>query len=246
MYTHIKQYLLLVNWQILRLRTILPLFVAIQIMTGIGFTIGLGFMFPDIDSATALFFVTGGPTLILIMVGMVLLPQMIAEDKSSGSLTYIWALPISRITYLLADLTVWFVCILPGIALALAIGSWYYRFSLVISWMFFPATFFVGMTASCIGYGIAHFVSKPQAISLITNLLLFVVFLFSPIHYPLAHLPIWLQRLHILLPFSYMSDLMRSSLTEYEIDSPGKAFSIMSIWLLISFVSVAVVLQKRK
>ena len=101
---YIKQYFLLLKWQLLKLRIVVPLFALVQIMMGIGFIVGLGFFVPDIDPSTALFFVTGAPTLITVTVGLVLVPQLIAEDKSSGSLTYIWSLPISRITYLLADL----------------------------------------------------------------------------------------------------------------------------------------------
>lgn len=246
MRTYIKQYFLLLKWQLLRLRMIIPLFTVIQIMTGIGFILGLGFIVPDIDSATALFFVTGGPTFILIMVGMVLVPQMIAEDKSAGSLTYIWSLPISRITYLLADLTVWFFSTLPGVILALSVGSWYYGFSLSISWMILPTMLLVSTTASCLGYAIAHFISKAQIISMITNLIVFVLFLFSPINYPLERLPNWLQSAHTILPFTYMADLVRGSLTGYEITSPEKALLIVSSWMLVSFVSVSVVLQRRK
>ena len=246
MRTYIRQYFLLLKWQLLRLRVIIPLFAVIQIMIGVGFIVGLGFIVPEIDRPTALFFVTGAPTLISIMVGMVLVPQLIAEDKSAGSLTYIWSLPISRITYLFADLTVWFFSTLPGVTLALIVGSWYYGFSLSISWMIVLAMLLVSITASCLGYAIAHFITKPQIISMITQLLVFGLFLFSPINYPLERLPNWLQRIHTILPFTYMADLVRGSLTEYEIISPAKAWLIVSTWMVVSFVSVSVVLQRRK
>ncbi|MCG8482917.1 MAG: ABC transporter permease [Clostridia bacterium] len=241
-----RQYFLLLKWQLLRLRIIIPLFAVIQIMTGLGFIVGLGFILPEIDSKTALFFVTGAPTFILTMVGMVLVPQMIAEDKSSGSFTYIWSLPISRITYLLADLTVWFFSALPGIILALSIGSWYYEFSLSMSWIIVPVTLLVSITASCLGFAIAHLISKSQIILLVTNLLVFVIFLFSPINYPLERLPVWLQNVHMVLPYFHMADLMRSSLTGYETASNVRALLIVSTWMLVSFVSVSIVLQKRK
>ncbi len=246
MCSYIKQYFLLLKWQLLRLRMVIPLFAVIQIMIGIGFIVGLGFFVPDIDTPTALFFVTGAPTLISVMVGMVVVPQLIAEDKSAGSLTYIWSLPISRITYLFADLTVWFFSTLPGITLALIVGSWYYGFTLSISWMILPAMLLVSTTASCLGYTIAYFIKKPQNISLTTQLLVFALFLFSPINYPLERLPNWLQSVHTILPLTYMADLVRSSLTAYEITSPAKALLIVSTWMLVSFVSVSVVLQRRK
>ncbi|MDQ2087987.1 ABC transporter permease [Herbivorax sp. ANBcel31] len=243
---HIKQYFLLLKWQLLRLRLVIPLFAVIQIMTGVGFILGLGFMVPDIDTETALFFVTGGPTLVLVMVGLVMVPQMITEDKASGNLTYIWSLPISRITYLLSDLTMWIFSTLPGVVLALMVGSWYYNFHLSISWMILPSMLLVSATASCLGYAIAHFISKPQIVSMITNLIVFILFLFSPINYPLENLPNWMQSVHTVLPVTHMADLIRSSLTSYEIESLPTALIIVSGWMMVSFVAVAVVLQKRK
>ncbi len=243
---YIKQYFLLLKWQLLKLRIVVPLFALVQIMMGIGFIVGLGFFVPDIDPSTALFFVTGAPTLITVTVGLVLVPQLIAEDKSSGSLTYIWSLPISRITYLFADLTVWFFSTLPGVVLALVVGSWHYGFSLSISWMILPVMLLVSITASCLGYTVAHFIEKPQIISLITQLYLFVVLLFSPINYPLERLPNWLQRVHEIFPLTYMADLVRGSLTTYEVASPAKALLIVITWMLVSFVSVSVVVKRRK
>ncbi len=246
MVTHIRQYFLLLKWQLLRLRTVIPIFAVMQVMTGVGFILGLSFMMPEIDPATALFFVTGGPTLVLVMVGLVMVPQMIAEDKQSGSLTYIWSLPVSRITYLLADLTVWIFSTLPGVVLALVAGSRYYGFELSVSWSVLPVAFMVSATASCMGYAIAHFVSKQQVIFMLTNFIVFSLFLFSPVSYPLERLPAWLQAVHAVLPITYMADLMRSALTGYTVDNAVQAFLVIGAWMLVSFAAVAIALQKRR
>ena len=242
----IGQYFLLLKWQLLRLRLIIPLFAVVQIMTGIGFIIGLGYIVPNIDTATALFFVTGGPTLILIIVGLVLVPQLISEDKASGSLTYIWSLPISRITYLFADLTMWILSSLPGVILALIVGSLHYGFELSINWMVLPSVIIVSATASCLGYAIAHAVAKPQVISMITNFIVFALFLFSPVNYPIDHLPEWLQNLHSVLPITYMAELMRGSLTGAGIETLAKPLLIVGAWMVVCFAIVTAVLRRRK
>ena len=242
----IRQYFLLLKWQLLRLRMIIPLFIVVQIMTGIGFIIGLGFIVPDIDPVSALFFVTGGPTLILMIVGFVLVPQLIGEDKGSGSLTYIWSLPVSRITYLFADLTVWIISTLPGVTLSLAVGSWHYGFDLSVGWLALPSVLLISATASCVGYAIAHSVSKPQIISIITQIVVFLLFLFSPVNYPIERLPEWLQSVHAVLPITYMADLMRGSLTGLSLGDLAKPLIIVSAWLIAGLIVVTAVLKRRK
>ena len=47
--------------------------------------------------------------------------------------------------------------------------------------------------AISVGFGMALAIQNPIIVNLITNMLVFVVLLFSPIVFPLSHLPPWLM-----------------------------------------------------
>lgn len=50
---------------------------------------------------------------------------MIADDKDKGIIDYVWALPISRICYVMADLTIWIAASLPGVIVWMVVGKYY-------------------------------------------------------------------------------------------------------------------------
>lgn len=50
MNSNLKSYFLLLQWQLLRMKVILPFFAVLQVMIGIGTIIGLSFFMADIDN----------------------------------------------------------------------------------------------------------------------------------------------------------------------------------------------------
>ena len=230
----------------LRMKIILPFFVMIQIMLGAGTVIGLSYVIEEIDTLTALFFATGGPSLTLLGIGLALLPQLIAADKEQGILEYMWSLPLPRVIYLLADLLIWTIATLPGLILALLIATWYYGFELQINLLIIPGFLLVASTATLIGYSIAYLSPKAQITSVITNLIIYSLFLFSPINYPIERLPLFLQSVHKVLPVYYMSDIVRGNLTQITLNNGmWLSFLVVSIWFVISFMITLITINKR-
>jgi ABC-2 type transport system permease protein len=177
----LHSYRLMVRWQGLRFKTVLPFAVVGQFFTGIGTVIGLGYMMPNIDPDSAMFLVTGAPTLTLITLGLVLVPQMVSQAKADGIFDYLWSLPMPRLAFLAADLTIWLVATLPGVILSLVVGSARYDFQLDLDPLAAPAFVLVVLTATNVGYAIAHLSPKPELVGVLTNLIIFCLFLFSPI-----------------------------------------------------------------
>jgi len=64
-----------------------------------------------------------------------------------------------------------------------------------------------------VGDGMALLVTNPLVVNLITNALAFVVLLFTPIVYPASKLPAVMMRIHEVLPFYPMAQLIRAGLT---------------------------------
>jgi len=211
----------------------MPLVIVAQFFTGIGTVIGLGYLMPGIDSQTAMFLVTGGPTLTLITLGLVLVPQMVAQDKSRGMLDYMRSFPVPRMAYLAADLSIWLVSTLPGVILALVVGSHRYDFDLQLSLAVVPAFILVVLMATTMGYSIALLLPKAELVSVLTNLIIFSLFLFSPVNFPVERLPGWLEGIHRFLPVKYAADAVRGSLVPGYSDGFGLALLVLGAWCLL-------------
>ncbi|MGZ6268434.1 MAG: ABC transporter permease, partial [Candidatus Limnocylindrales bacterium] len=124
----LRSYRLLVTWQAMRKKSYLPLMMAVQTLISLGIVLGYPLLFPTIDRTSSYLVATGAPAISMIMVGLVALPQTIGEQKSEGSLAYMRSLPIPRLAYLMADLTVWLGIVIPGVVLGILVGAW--RFGL--------------------------------------------------------------------------------------------------------------------
>jgi ABC-2 type transport system permease protein len=241
----IQSYTLLLKWQGLKFKTVLPFVIVAQFFTGIGTVIGLGYLMPGIDSQTAMFLVTGGPTLSLITLGLVLVPQMVAQAKSGGMLDYMRSFPVPRMAYLAADLTIWLLSTLPGVILALVVGSLRYDFELQFSLLIVPAFALVVLMATSVGYAIALLTPKAELVGVITNLIIFSLFLFSPVNFPVERLPNWLEAIHRFLPVKYAADAVRGALVPGYSDGLGLALVVLGVWCLAGLLINYLVATRR-
>jgi len=241
----LRSYGLMLKWQVLSSKPLLPLEAAVQVMIAAGFVIGISFLYPDVTPTTARFLTTGAPTLILLMTGLVLAPQIVAMARTEGTFDYIWSLPVPRMVYIAADATVWVLVSLPGVILALVIGAVYHNFSLEISPLVVPALLLIALTGIFVGYSIAHGAPRPQLAHLATQIIVFLVMIFSPVIYPIEQLPGWLATLHRGLPIKYMADLSRGTLTDLDVNL-GLAFAVVGAWCLAGFILTYILVHRRR
>ena len=113
----LRSYRLLVTWQALRKKNYLPLMMAVQTLFTLGIVLGYPLLFPTLDRTAIYLIATGAPAISMLSVGLVALPQTIGEQKTEGSLAYMRSLPVPRLAYLAADLTVWLAIVIPGVVL---------------------------------------------------------------------------------------------------------------------------------
>jgi ABC-2 type transport system permease protein len=240
----LTDYGLLVQWQARKISWLLALIIGVQTVLAVGIIVGFGFLFPEVDPDTALFLSTGAPTLLLLVIGLVLVPQMVSEAKNEGTYDWMRALPVPRMAFLAADATVWFLSMLPGLVVALVVARWHYDLALSISPLVVIAVLLVGLTATGVGYAIASFV-PPMITLLLTNLLLFVALMFSPVNFPAERLPGWLQAAHQILPITAMADVMRATLAQDNFDLTVGPFLVLAIWCAIGFTASHVAMNRR-
>jgi ABC-2 type transport system permease protein len=240
-----RSYALMLKWQALSSRTILPLTLIVQLMIAAGFIIGIGFFYPQMTSETAKYLTTGAPTITLLMVGLVMVPQMVAFARTSGTFDYMWSLPVPRLIYVAADATVWVLVSLPGVILSLVLGAVYFDFSLEMSWLAIPAVLLTSITGVLIGYSIAHAAPKPELATLATQVIVFLIMLFSPVMYPASQLPGWMEDAHRFFPVAYMADLSRGTLTDLDVDL-GLAFAVVGAWCVLGLVATTLLVRRRR
>jgi ABC-2 type transport system permease protein len=240
----LRSYTLLIRWQALRLRSFLPLAIVVQVLFAFGIVAGYPLLFPEIDQMTVLFLATGAPAITLITMGLVALPQVVAQAKLEGTLEYMRSLPVPRMVYLMADLTVWLAIVMPGVVFAVVVGAWVLDLALSVSLSIVPAVLLVATTAAAIGYAMAT-VLPPMIAMLLTQVLVIGVLVFSPINFPAERLPEWLQSVHAVLPMQAMGEVIRGSLASDTFSLTAGPFILLTLWCTASLALSYLTLRRR-
>jgi ABC-2 type transport system permease protein len=240
----LRSYRLLVVWQLRRARLFLPIAVVVQALLAVGIVLGYPLLFPQLDPLTTLFLATGAPTIALISMGLVLVPQIVAQAKTEGSLDYMRSLPVPRVVYLLADLTVWLAVVLPGVVFAIVVAALRFGLDLHVSPLVVPALILVAFTSASIGYAIASLL-PPMLANLTTQVLVVFVLMFSPLTFPAERLPDWLAAVHRALPIQAMGEVVRGTLAENVFPLTAGAVLVLAAWCAASFATTTLVLTRR-
>ncbi len=240
----VRQLGLLMQWQLRRQAQYLPLLVLVQILVSVATILGYGLLVGDVPHEAALYLATGAPTVTLVMVGLVMAPQMVAQAKTEGSLDWIRTLPVPRPAFLIADLLVWTVLALPGMVLGVLVGQWRFDLDLSLAWWVAPAAFVVSLISAAVGYAMATLL-PPQLAHLMTQVLVFVVLLFSPVSYPAERMPGWLQGVHSVLPIEPMAQVVRGGLAHEDFSVPGRSVAVLVIWTVASLAGATWSINRR-
>lgn len=235
---------LLMHWQLLRAAQAVPLLVVVQVLLAVATVIGYGFLVGDTAGPAGLYLTTGAPTISLIMVGLVMTPQWVAQSRTEGSLDWMRTLPVARPLFLIADLAIWTMIALPGLVVGLLLGAARFDVTLSLRWWIIPGALLVSLTAASIGYGIANLFAPPVA-QILSQVFVFVVMLFSPISFPAQRLPHWAQTLHHWLPFEPMAQIVRGGLAGDVFSVPVRAWLVLVAWCLVSVASAVWALGRR-
>ncbi len=230
----LRSYRLLVTWQAMRKKSYLPLMMAVQTLFSLGIVLGYPLLFPTLDRTSIYLIATGAPAISMISVGLVALPQTIGEQKAEGSLAYMRSLPVPRLSYLVADLTVWLGIVVPGVILGVLVGAWRFGLDLQVSPLVVPAVLMVALTATCVGYALASVLPYMLTV-IITQAIVVFVFMFSPLTFLPSKLPGWLEAIHSVLPIQAMGEVTRGTLAPNEFGLPMGAFLVLGVWCVLGF-----------
>jgi ABC-2 type transport system permease protein len=240
----LRNYTLLLKWHALRMKMFLPLLVVVQALFALGIVLGYPLLFPELDATTILFIATGAPAISLITIGLVAVPQFVAQGKQEGTLDYMRSLPVPRLLYLVADLSVWLLIVLPGVAAAVWVSAIRFDLDLQLSALVVPVVLLVALTSSAIGYAIAT-VMPPMAAGVLTQVLVVFILMFSPLNFPPDRLPDWLGTVHDVLPVQAMGELIRGTVAGGPFPIQASDFLLLAGWAAASLAVSWLVMSRR-
>lgn len=225
-------YAAMVRWHLLSLRLWAPAATAIEILSGVGMVYGIGLLAPHLSARGALYATTGPAIVALILLGLILGPQLVAQEKMAGRYEYTLTMPVPRSAAAFAWYTVTLLIGLPAAAVTIAAGVVRFGVSLSVSAQLVPALLLGTFAITMLGYALAHAVSKPMATMLITQVLVFVAFGYAPINFPSSQMPHWLVEINRALPFLPMATVVRAGLTRGLVTGVWVSYLVLAAWAL--------------
>ncbi len=240
-------YRTMLRFELTNLRTWVVIALLIQLLMSAGMVFMYGFYFGDMPSEVQTFLVTGIPALALVPIGFVLVPGMIMQHKLRDTYDFVWSLPVPRIAAAAATFTISSAIGIPGTVLALWIADLRYDVAISISAAAVAAILLVSLMATSVGFAFGHAIPDPRVANLLTNLIIFLVLLFSPIVVPIALFPDWWAAVHRVLPFWHMAVVVRAGLSEGLIaTSVAASYLALGAWTLGSWLLAGWVVGRRK
>lgn len=235
----------MLRFEITNLRLLLLITLVVQTLVGAGMGIMYGFFLGDLSPASRVFLVSGIPALALFPLGFVLVPSVIADHRFADTYDYIWSLPVPRLASAAATFTVFAGLSLPGVIVAVGLSCQVYGVTLTPGPMIVPAAALTAAMATSVGYALGHSVRNPRMINPLTNLLVFLVLMFSPIVVPIDQFPDWLGALHQVLPFWHMANVLRDGLTSALVDHVARSYAVLTAWLIAAWTVTTWVVSRR-
>jgi ABC-2 type transport system permease protein len=227
----LDSYRVMVRWQFAYLRMYLPVMAAVEILAGVGFVLGFGLFFPGrVPPPAAMYIATGIPVINLYLLGLILLPQIVGQQKTAGTYDFVQSLPVPRPVGFAAWYAMTLLIGLPGMAATLLVAGLRFDVHFAVSAAVVPATVLVSLTATAIGFALGHGVPQPMVTQVLTQVLNFFVIGFAPVCFPPSQLPSWLAALNRVLPFESMAVVMRGALLGAPVGGVPHAYLLLSAW----------------
>jgi ABC-2 type transport system permease protein len=108
-----------------------------------------------------------------------------------------------------------------------------------------PAVVLTSLMTASVGTGLAHGIKSPTVTNLITNTIVFVVLLFSPIAFPKSRFPTWLANAHEFLPFYHIGVVVRAGLSSGLVSDVWQSFLALMAWTCAGWAVTALIIGRR-
>lgn len=179
----------------------------------------------------------------LLCVGVAVAPQVMAEWNVDGYFDELRQLPVGRVLLVAAELGSWLLVGLPGL-LVTPLLAW---IGLDVTAANLGAAILILLCAALtyLGIGLILVLSMPlEAVQVISQVLMVVAMLFSPILYPAERLPDWAGNLHLFLPFEPLNVALLAAVKGDAYDTLV-ALRVIA-WVLVMSIGSALVMSRRQ
>ena len=235
----VDSYVSMFRWQLAMQRMSLPAVAVVQVLAGVGFVLGFGLFFGgSMPARSALYISTGVTVINLYLVGLVLVPQVVGQQKTAKTYDYIQSMAAPRAVAFLAWWTLTLLIGVPAVIVSVTAAALRYHQAFAFSLEIVPAIALVSLCALAIGYAVGNAIGQPMVTNVVTQVLNFGAIGFAPIVIPPEQLPAWLESVNHWLPFEAMGTVMRSALTGAGDANLGAAYLSLGLWTS-AFLAVA-------
>lgn len=235
---------LLVRWQFLRFGMLIPTVMIVQTLFAVLVIFGFSMLLPTLDSDAGAHLATGAPTVIMLTIGLVLIPQNISRGRQEGSLEHLRGLPIPRASFFIADALLWLGLMTPAVVASALTAEARFGVDLRLGAGAALAGLLVVISGLGIGYGLGT-ILPTMLTDMVTNILIFVILLFSPVNTPIERLPGWLQQLHRPLPIDDAALLVRGTLLHGQASPRWFNVAVLAAWSIVGFGFALFSLSRR-
>ncbi len=240
-----RSYIMMLRFDMRGLGQWLIFGLVIQVLMGAGTALMYGFYLGDVSPVVGTFMAAGVPAIALIPIGLVMVPNMVAQQRIAQTYEFLWSLPVPRLAAAASTFTVFTLMAVPGVAIALGVAAWNYEAQLSVSAMIVPAVLLTSLMTTSVGFGMAHGIKNPIVINFVTNMTVFFVLLFSPIVVPISQFPDWLASVHRILPFYHMAQVIRDALTTGFVTGVGMSYAVLVAWTIGGWIATGWVVGRR-
>lgn len=241
-------YRTMVRWHLTSMRLWLVLLVMVQVLVGVGYVLAIGLFLDEVPPVAAAYVSTGAPVFNLVLLGMLLGPQLVADMKASGGYDFLRSLPVPTT----ASAAAWYTVTLiggvpPFVVTLLAARVRYPDVELAVSPAVVGAVLLVVFTGTMVGYALAYAIVDPKVTQLVTQVLVFALLGFAPIVVPAQQMPDWLVTVNDWLPLSHMATVVRDALTDGLVTADvGRAYLVLAVWALAAGAAAVRELGRRR
>lgn len=242
----LRGFRLTLRWHLIDMRLVAPVLTAGQLLTGVGFVIGLGLLVPELEGLAATYLVTGVAAITMVLLGLAISPQLVAQQKLNDTYEFAFSLPVARTASAAAWYVINLAVAIPTAAAALTVGVLRYDLDLDVSLAIVPAFAMSVFTATLLGYALGHAIAQPMVTNMVSMLLIFGILGFSPLIFPAERLPDWLATLHEWLPFAPMATVVRGALAPDLVGSVDRSYVLLAVWAVAATALAVAAVGRRR
>ena len=210
--TALSQYMTLLRLFLAQYRTMWFFYVFFGFVWPVGFLFFLKMVKGEVSTEQALFLLGGTMATAIAFGPFFLLINTIGQGRERHDFDYWATLPLPKLVFVLAIVSVALLLAFPGIVCAYVFGTLLLGLSFTGSFALLPLIPLGVLPLAGLGALLGSYAPDGQTAGVVGNIVTVVIGFLSPMFLPLSQLPSPIRLLALLIPTTYVADLFRGAL----------------------------------